>query len=153
MRRGRALLIVAIVTLAAVSAAAAVAAVGPKPNRTYQGTSTLREYRVQILTACSSLPKPCDVANEAAIHLRFRKAANCAKTPGLELGITRITNGRFTVSSKFLEVHGAAFTVTGMFVSKKKIVGAVQSSDPHCGRAATYAALLQPTSQTLGASP
>jgi len=153
MRWGRPLLIVAVVALAAVSAAAAVAAVGPKPNRTYQGTSTLREYRVQVLTACSSLLKRCDVANEAAIHLRFRKAANCADTPGLELGTTRITNGRFTVSSKFLEVHGAAFTVSGTFVSKKKIVGTVDSTDPHCGGVDTYAALLQSTSQTLGASP
>src|ERR1700729_617052 len=108
MRRGRVLLIVAIVALAAVSAAAALTAVGPKPNRTYQGTSAHREYSVQVLTACSSLPKPCDAANEAAIHLGFRNAANC-KTPGLELGTTKITNGRFTVSSKLLEGHHAAF--------------------------------------------
>jgi hypothetical protein len=153
MRRSRALLIVAIVTIAAVSAAAAVAAVGGTPNRTYQGTSAAREYRVQVLTACSSLPKPCHAANEAAIHLSFHNAANCAKTPGLELGSTPITNGRFTISSKFLEVHGAAFTVTGTFVSTMKIVGTVESTDLHCGGVATYSALLQPASVTLGASP
>ena len=110
-------------------------------------------YLVSSGVRLGSSARTSRAANEAAIHLSFHNAANCAKTPGLELGNTRITNGRFTVSSKFLEVHGAAFTVTGTFVSKKKIVGTVESSDPHCGAADTYSALLQPISQTLGASP
>ena len=133
-----------IVAFMAAFAAVAMAAVGPKPNQTYQGTSKLGEYGVQVQTACSSYPKPCKVANQAGVDLGIA-AKHCGTISTVELGAARITGGRFTLSGRLLEVQGAAFSVTGTFVSKKKVVGTVNSTDARCGGTDTYVAVLQRT--------